>query len=116
MTNGEKIKGLFPSFDVEDKTEYFGRIRNLDDHFIKADIEWWNAEYKEPTTKNDCEHCSKTYGTLGCCDFVSNEPVYSCKEGHEEYASGIRKLGTTTKNNLGVDCIDRTELLKAMDT
>ncbi len=33
----------------------------------------------------DCKHCSKTYGTLGCCDFVSNEPVYSCKEGHKEY-------------------------------
>ena len=37
----------------------------------------------EPTTKNDCEHCSKTYGTLGCCDFVSNEPVYSCKAGEQ---------------------------------
>lgn len=33
----------------------------------------------------DCEHCSKTYGTLGCCDTVSNEWVYSCKEGHDEY-------------------------------
>ena len=53
MTNGEKIKELFPHFDVEDKTEYFGRIRNLDDHFIKADIDFWNAEYKEPKTKND---------------------------------------------------------------
>ena len=62
-----------------------------------------SKKLEKGTTKNDCEHCSKTYGTLGCCDFVSNEPVYSCKEGHEEYARGIRKLGSTTKNNLGVE-------------
>lgn len=53
MTNGEKIKELFPHFDVEDKTEYFGQIRNLDDHFIKADIDFWNAEYKEPDSVID---------------------------------------------------------------
>jgi hypothetical protein len=33
----------------------------------------------------DCEHCSKTYGSLGCCDTVSNKWVYSCKEGQREY-------------------------------
>jgi hypothetical protein len=33
----------------------------------------------------DCEHCSKIYGTLGCCDTVSNKWVYSCKEGQREY-------------------------------
>ena len=55
---------------------------------------------QEPTTKNDWEHCSKTYGTLGCCDTVSNEWVYTCKEGHEEYARGMRKFGSTTKNDL----------------
>lgn len=46
-TNGEVIKALFPHFDYEDKTEYFGRIRNLDDHFIKADIDFWNAPYNK---------------------------------------------------------------------
>lgn len=40
---------------------------------------------QEPVLDKDCEHCSKTYGTLGCCDTVSNEWVYSCKEGQREY-------------------------------
>ena len=34
---------------------------------------------------HDCEHCAKTYGTLGCCTTVSNKWVYSCEEGHREY-------------------------------
>ena len=33
----------------------------------------------------DCERCTKTYGTLGCCDTVSNEWVYDCVEGHKEF-------------------------------
>lgn len=51
LTNGELIKALFPNFDVEDKTEYFGRIRNLDDHFIKTDIDFWNSPYKAEGVK-----------------------------------------------------------------
>lgn len=44
------------------------------------------TKIKEHEKKNhDCEHCSKTYGTLGCCDMVNNEWVYSCEEGHKEY-------------------------------
>ena len=33
----------------------------------------------------DCDHCSKTYGTLGCCTTVNNQWVYSCTEGQKEY-------------------------------
>ena len=40
---------------------------------------------QEPILDRDCEHCSKTYGTLGCCTTVSNKWVYSCKEGQREY-------------------------------
>ena len=40
---------------------------------------------QETILDKDCEHCSKTYGTLGCCDTVSNKWVYSCKEGQREY-------------------------------
>ena len=40
---------------------------------------------QEPVLNRDCEHCSKTYGTLGCCTTVSNKWVYSCKEGQREY-------------------------------
>lgn len=35
--------------------------------------------------QRDCKHCSRTYGTLGCCSTVSNKWVYSCEEGHREY-------------------------------
>ena len=35
--------------------------------------------------QRDCKHCSRTYGTLGCCSIVSNKWVYSCEEGHREY-------------------------------
>ena len=44
-----------------------------------------NYETRESIINKDCEHCSKTYGTLGCCDTVNNEWVYSCKEGQREY-------------------------------
>lgn len=40
---------------------------------------------KEPILDRDCEHCSRTYGTFGCCTTVSNEWVYSCKVGQKEY-------------------------------
>lgn len=33
----------------------------------------------------DCDHCSKTYGTLGCCTTVNNKWVYSCTKGQKEY-------------------------------
>jgi len=43
-------------------------------------------EEKQKVLKElDCEHCSRVYGTLGCCTTVSNEWVYSCEEGHREY-------------------------------
>lgn len=34
----------------------------------------------------DCEKCSKTYGTLGCCSTVNNKWVYFCLEGMIDYA------------------------------
>jgi len=43
---------------------------------------------QESVVDRDCEHCSKTYGSLGCCDTVSNKWVYSCKEGQREYIFG----------------------------
>lgn len=46
-TNGDVIKALFPSLNCEDVSEYFGRIRNTNGNFIKADSGFWNAIYKE---------------------------------------------------------------------
>ena len=33
----------------------------------------------------DCSKCIHTYGTLGCCTTVSNEWVYDCEHGMEQY-------------------------------
>ena len=46
MTNGEKLKEIFP-YLKSDKTDLV-KVLNIDN--LKG---WWNAEYKEPTTKND---------------------------------------------------------------
>ena len=125
MTNGEKFKEVFKISQV-DEGELYAYVWLPNHDAAEISIEWWNAEYEEPvirdngikdelnrvkdelepTTENDCEHCAKTYGTLGCCDYVNNEPVYSCKEGHEEYARGIRKFDLTTKNDLSHNLCD----------
>lgn len=45
MTNGEKLVKAFP--DIELYKKMHGGIQ------IDFDSAWWNAEYKEPTTKNN---------------------------------------------------------------
>lgn len=55
MTNGEKIKAMFPSMEVGFITDlqvgiYF--VKNQHSATVFS-LDWWNAEYKEPTTKND---------------------------------------------------------------
>jgi len=40
----------------------------------------------------DCQHCNRTYGTLGCCSTVSNKWVYSCEEGHKEYEETHKQM------------------------
>lgn len=64
MTNGEKIKEIFPNSHIDERshTVFVGY------EAMTFRRDWWNAEYREPTTKN----------------------------------------------NLGVDCIDRAEVLKLM--
>lgn len=68
MTNGEKIKEIFPSTDsrLDEKTGIM-LVKWVDGATKCFKAEWWNAEYKEPTTKNnlavdklisDCEKMS----------------------------------------------------------
>ena len=52
MTNGEKFKEVFKISQVdEDKLYAFVWLPNYSEAEIS--IDWWNAEYKEPITKND---------------------------------------------------------------
>ena len=77
MTNGEKLKEIFPNGVLTsiNNSYYWG-----DDILISKN--WWNAEYIEP-------NCSEI------------------PTGSDNLSSGTRKkLETgTTKNDLGVDCI-----------
>lgn len=51
MTNGEKMQEMFP----EGKTRRCrgGVVFESDGWCHAYDFDWWNAEHKEPTTKND---------------------------------------------------------------
>ena len=52
MTNVEKIKEIFPNAEYLECEVVMDVVfaRNQENWF---DLDWWNAEYKEPTTKND---------------------------------------------------------------
>ena len=54
MTNGEKfIKDYYPNSTIT-RDSLTGRVFvNEDNADFTLPIEWWDAEYKEPTTKND---------------------------------------------------------------
>jgi hypothetical protein len=74
MTNGEKIKEIFPSIEIYEKSH--DAIR------IKFNSFWWNAKYIEPLTKVNQ-------------DLTKNKPE--------------NPTSSTTKNDLGVDCISREQ-------
>ncbi len=50
MTNGEKLKEIFPKmeYEVKDNT-----VLTDVDNGSWFSLDWWNAEYQESTTKND---------------------------------------------------------------
>ena len=72
MTNGEKIKVTFPHYDIEIE-EHKGYVRVFyEDFYTTYPLRWWNAEYKEPTTKNDLGvDCISRAEAIKCleCDF-----------------------------------------------
>ena len=52
MTNGEKFKEMFSVTQVDDcDLNVYAWLPNH--NAIEIPLEWWNAEYKEPTSKND---------------------------------------------------------------
>ncbi len=55
MTNGKKIKAMFPSMKVGFITDsqigiYF--VKNQHNAVVFS-LDWWNAEYKEPVTRDN---------------------------------------------------------------
>ena len=150
MTNGEKIKVAFPNYYIE-IDEHKGHVRVFyEDFYTTYPLRWWNAEYKEPTTKNDLgvDCTPNTISFKGMMDNLkitaedienaedleySIEPlihpkndlgvdktfyeyiVEYCKEHFlvlvEKDVWEDAKKALTTKNDLGVDCIDRKKLI-----
>ena len=105
MTNGEKLIEIFPDYNIE-IVEYKGYVRVFYKYFYAIyPLKWWNTKYKESTTKNDCAEQN------GCISCSLDDGDDCCRKLYEE---SMRE--PTTKNDLGVDCISRAELLKAMDT
>lgn len=96
MTNGEKIKEIFPNGVLTsiNNSYYWG-----DDILVSK--EWWNAEYKEPTTKKDCNTCTHNNETDGS----------NCYECVKDMCNNYEPA---TKNDLGVDCISREDVLMCL--
>ena len=87
MTNGEKIKEIFPNIIK------YGNILIDDTGALQKNIlfddSWWNAEYKDPTTKKDCNTCTHNNETDGSY-------CYACVKDM------CNNYDPTTKNNLGI--------------
>ena len=98
MTNGEKMISAFPNGEVRMCEK--GVVFSTGGWCHAYAKEWWEAECKEPTTKN-CESC-RYYGSHHeVCNYCYKCSLWTEKE-------------PTTKNDLGVDCISRADAIKAM--
>lgn len=162
MTNGEKIKEIYPRTPTGVRLDVDGSNGTMT---FTTNKEWWNSEYKEPTTqelqaesdkfdaafqdgynngyaqaKFDYEQEPTTNNNLpqeryqDLIDYFGDKEVSkTILEDRKEFkawlervkwhikradelARELEQLKGTTKNDLGVNCIDQAELLKAMDT
>ena len=113
MTNGEKIKEIFPNAEIDYGLRGVVAVTFI--HKTIFDLDWWNAEYKEPITENciackygeteeeDGEHCKKclegdSQFALGddVMDIIRNSPSVTQKpkighwiETHDDWGNGI---------------------------
>ena len=70
MTNGEMIQKMFPSAEI-DKEKDGNDIWIAIDCWTTFTKDWWNAECKEPTTKNnlgvDCISREQAINAVNMC-------------------------------------------------
>ena len=80
MTNGEKIQQMFPNAEIcimksnyeRTKVAVDWKFEQIPSYYNLFYEDWWNAEYKEPTTKNDLGvDCISRAEAIKCleCDF-----------------------------------------------
>ena len=101
MTNGEKLKEIFPDIEFTDMAFTVHAVTEVILDGVKGHISydfwkyWWNAEYKEPT-------------------YTSQIAQKAYEDGKKDgYIQAKLEQEPTTKNNLAVNCISRQE---AIDT
>ena len=105
MTNGEKfLKDYYPNSTIT-RDSLTGRVFvNEDNADFTLPIEWWDAEYKEP---NLCDSCTN----VGC-EFQSGIVRTKCAfyippQIEPDNCGNYVVQDSTTKNDLGVDCVSR---------
>jgi len=137
MTNGENILSAFSNATIrrcKNKDFTYIEVEQNDKWIADFNIDWWNAEYKEPT-KNDLavrefEGIEVTYPPEDLCIYpeYKGKPYFVIK--YKENGEEIVGYGTynpkvlsqylkdyfisTTKNDLEVDCISREQALKEL--
>ena len=95
MTNGEKIKAIFPNAQIDEgMLEMYVWLDHEPAQFTK---DWWNAEYKEPTTKNDLADDKTFYEQI--VEYCNEHFLVLVEKDVWEDA----KKALTTKNDLRVD-------------
>ncbi len=126
MTNGEKLKEIFPYLE-SDKTDLV-KVLNIDN--LKN---WWNAEYKESTPKNDlgvdaisrsetidylCKHCPDDGECFNDCDEIKHlrqmpsvTPQAPCEDCHTKMDEVRRAYDNAMKQEPILDKI-RAEIEK----
>jgi hypothetical protein len=102
MTNGEKIKALFPNICItydEDMVVIDGFPTSVVSN-IEFDKAWWNAEYKEPITQERQAESDKFDAAF--------------QDGYDHGYAQARfdyEQEPTTKNDLGIDCIKKSDAI-----
>lgn len=91
--NGEKIEEIFPNLRIT-VCEFYVQVMGEQYEFSNTyPLKWWNAEYKEPTTKNDIRACkSCVYSKDGKC--AGTEECHLCMWKNQ--------YKPTTKNDLEI--------------
>lgn len=97
MTNGEKLKETFPNLRITILESYV-QVMGENYEFNNAyPLEWWNAEYKEPTTKKVLkqEPCEDAVSRQQAIEFVNeviggkNELADTIRDGIEAVLSAL---------------------------
>ena len=128
-TNGDMIMAMFPhtkvrnsyyTYGVEVKLEYHSQY----DTGLLFDKKWWNAEYKEPTTKVDCDNidCNNCVNHK-YCDYESNKPEIPTDSTTkivvtDDWISRQAELppvASQPAKNDAVDCISRKAVFEVID-